>query len=320
MRAPPIGITLVVAVALAVASLAYPDAAHADDASMVGEGRRPGLGGRITRRSLTTAQNALYVIGGPWTPMLLGQRRDAIGYDGGVQLVHPTRGALAGLPAQASVGDDFGTQLNLGVAFGLYEHFEAGAMFLSFTFTPEFSYGGFPVYLTTWWEFGPVEVGARVVWFTFSDDPVDPDRRQTSLNPGVPVAVHLGTSRIDTGAFLTIGFRRMPFDFAWGDDDRLDVAPGLSVPLRYAVNPIPELTLGLETGFYDDDLGVGGDLSIPLGAFVGGTLLLGHRVLDVGVSFQWDQFLRPGAPAGVDALQPGLWRLNVGASASWLVM
>jgi len=246
---PRAGVLVLVLVALPSAFIVVPAPADAQVAADDG-GRRPGLGGRYTRRSMTVARNALYAIAGPWAPMLLGQRRYGYGYDGGLQLVQSDPDAIAGLAAANAAPDDLLVDLNLGVGFGLFDHFEAGAMFLSFRFSPDFDYGGFPVFLTYWWELGPVDVGARVVWFTFYDDAVDPDDRQTTLNPSVPVVVHLGTSRIDTGIFVPIGFRRLPFDFRWADDDRLDVAPGLSIPLRYSYNPIPELVLGAETGFY----------------------------------------------------------------------
>jgi hypothetical protein len=318
---------LLTLVGAGLASIACPAGASAQ---YVDGERRPGLTGRYTARPMTIARNSLYIIGGPWAPMLLGQRKRGVGYDGGLAFVQP---GFSGSGVDTT-GQDLRFNIDAGVGFGLFDNFEAGAAFLSFEITPSFSYGGFPVFLTYFWHLGPVDIGARTVWFTFFETPtgtLDADgnaesQRTTILNPSIPVLVRLGqTVRLDTGVFLPLTFTQTI--------DGPDVVSGLSVPLRVSWSPLPELVVGAESGFYVQDLANRPDPAmmvqspgntqqfvVPLGLFVGGVLLVGKRLFEPGVSFTWDDFWLPDPGAGVDGVQAGVWRINFGLSIRSMVL
>ncbi|MGF1466725.1 MAG: hypothetical protein ACFCGT_11385 [Sandaracinaceae bacterium] len=331
-------LALLLSVAAAGTVHAWSPTPAAAQGEMAGGGRRPGLGGRYTNRHVTTGRNSLYLLDGPWAPPLLGIRRNGYGYDAGFMLANPNRDAVAGLyVAQRGLKDRFIFNIFSGVAFGLYDQFEAGATFLTFEVLPDFNFGGFPVFLTYFWQIGDhVDLGARLVWTSFHDDvclePTDDSpptcldptsdsqpnrsRSQTTLNLGVPIVVRLGITRLDAAVLFPFHFRNLPLNIKFQGN----TAVGISVPVRYAVNPIPELTLGIETGFYDENLGRANDLSVPLGAYVGWTVLNGGQLFDIGATFQWDHLFRPDPPAGIDGVQPGFWRVTFGFTSKRVVL
>ena len=83
------------------------------------EYRRPGLEGQWSQRHLTSPMNSLNILAGPGQPMLLGARFGDQGVvDGGPAYIHGG--------ARASGGELW---LRGGVAFGLTQDWEAGALF-----------------------------------------------------------------------------------------------------------------------------------------------------------------------------------------------
>jgi hypothetical protein len=265
----------------------------AQAASASAQETRPiGLEGKFSTRHITTPQNSLSLILGPGQTPLLGQRYGGFAPDGGFAYRHDGAGSPGGLQDQAWA--------LAGVAFGLWDNIEAGAMFLSFRLTPDFSYYDFPVFITYSWTFANVDIAARLSFLT----PVSSG--DFALNPGIPVLVRLGDARIDTGVFVPVLFH-----------DPTTV--GLTVPARMLYNVTAKLFLALNTGFTEPNFDARHDLSMPLGALVGYSMLVGARVLDITASFQWDRFLLLDPPSGTGRLDTAFWSVLLGVTMNAMV-
>lgn len=264
-----------------------------------GQQRRPGLDGRWAQRRLTLPRFVDANIAGPWATPLLGVRRHVdgavrglgVGVDGGVQLVRRADGgpALGGTP-----GGDPALALFAGVAFGLSDEIEGGALFLSFDLLPGFTYRS-PFFVTWARSLGDVDVGVRLVGQLGGPGRI--------VDTAFVILARAGDFRVDAAATLPVAF-----------DGGGPAEVGWKVPLRVAWNPLPELVLGLETGVVDPDVARARDASFPLGGYLGTTWLVGAVLLDVGASFQWDAFLRPRPPTGLDAVDVSHWRLQAGVT------
>lgn len=263
--------------------------AHAD------QYRRPGLGGSYTSRQLTTPYNSLTTIAGPAQTPLFAQRYRGYVRDGGVGYAHNTP-----LSHDGTLGRDQ-AWTSLGVAFGLGAHLEAGALFLNLRYTPDFSLADFPVFITYAWTFGPLDVGARLSFLTPAESGT------WSLNPGIPILLRLGHTRIDSGFILNATLDK-------------PTTLGFNLPLRVTHNITPHIFLGVETGLFDGAFSNKDDTAFSLGALLGYTILLGKRVVDVSSSMTWDNFLVPGAASDSGSFQPDIYRFQIGLSMHQLVM
>ncbi len=258
------------------------------------EGVRTGLGGSFTSRGLTVPQNSITIIGGPGQTVLIGQRFGANTYDGG--FAH-RRFSLSGDANLASANQSW---FRGGVAFGLFDNFEMGALFLTFRLDPDFAWSDFPVYFTYTRTFDNIVVGGRLSFTT----PVEGD---LNWNPGIPLVVHMGKGRIDTGVFAPI---------LTGDE----TVVGLTIPIRYSMSVTPQIFWGVHSGFAEPSFDASNDMSLPLGALLGYTTVFGKRVVDFSGGITWDDFLLVSPPDGVDAIQAGSFRVMLGASFHSLAM
>jgi hypothetical protein len=255
---------------------------------------RAGLGGEFSTRQITIPKNSLALIAGPAQTPLFGQRYGGSSIDGGFAYHRHDTNSLV-----RSGGDQLWGRV--GVAFGLWDNIEAGALFLTFRFTPDFAYSDFPVYITYSWTFDNVDIAARFSFITPAES------GNWAIDPGLPVLVRLGHARIDTGVFLPVRFQ----------DSTL---VGLTIPARLIFNATPALFFGISSGFVVQNFDGPNKLSVPLGALAGYTLLAGARVFDITGSFDWDNFWLPDAPSGTDAVQPSSFRVLIGATMHNLVM
>ena len=126
------------------------------------------------------------------------------------------------------------------------------------------------------------------------------------FDPGLPVHVHFCTrARLDTGTYLPVQAVRKysgTIDVSYGSVTE----GGVAVPLRFAVDIVEPLHVGVSTGFqiaFDPPAGsIGDSIGIPLGIF-GGYAIAGAKgpIVDIDPFFTWFQFLSGIPNSGVDA-------------------
>jgi len=273
-----------VALACAVLFAAGPTQAQTPD-------RRPGLWGVYSARRLTMPKNSLGLISGPLQSALFGQRYGSYAPEGGV--------SYEGDRARDDGAHDE-LWLRGGVVFGLTPQLEAGALFLSFRFTPDFSYSNFPVFVTYHWSFDRVDLGAKFSFLT----PVE--EKTWAFNPGLPVSVRFDGARLDTGLYVPI---------LTGD-----LSAGLNLPLRITFNLTPRWFMGAESGVYEAAFGQGPGASSNLGGHLGYTTVFGKQLIDFAARFHWDDFLRYDPAAGERAITLGRYQVFLGATFHSKVM
>lgn len=253
------------------------------------EYRQPGLEGPWNERHLTVPMNSVNVLAGPGQPMLLGQRYGDQMVEAGPQFIHPGSAWKTSPP-----GNQF--WLRGGVAFGLTQDWEAGALFLPFQFTPKFDFSNITVFVTRGFRFGDVDAAFRLSFQTPTKN--SSGERVWILNPGIPVLWRAGRFRFE-GALL------VPFATR-------DWWVGLNVPLRASVNVTPHVFFGLESGFVEPRFDVSGNANVPLGALAGYTELFGGTVWDFTAHFAWDRFVSPAPLEHVSALDVASYRVDFG--------
>lgn len=261
------------------------------------EYRRPGLEGRWSQRHLTAPMNSLRIVAGPGQPMLLGGRFGDQIVDGGGQFIR-----------ENPSGDGLSSEENQwwvrgGVAFGLTEDWEAGALFLPFRLSPDFGVGNITVFITRGFRFEDWDLGIRLTFQTPTKD--TGGNRVWNLNPGIPFLYRAGALRLDGAVMIPFATR------AWW--------VGLNVPLRASVSLNPHIFLGLESGFVEPRFDVASDTTVPLGALAGYTALFGGSVVDFTAMFSWDSFWLVSPADGTNALQPGSYRVGLGVVLHSLV-
>lgn len=270
-------------VGIAVVALLWPSRASAET-----EYRRPGLEGQWSNRHLTAPMNSLRVIAGPGQPMLMGERYGDQVIDGGAQFVH---GAL---DPDGAAGNQW--WFRGGVAFGLTEDWEAGALFVPLEFAPNVRFSNVTAFVTRGFRLGAIDFGLRLSFQTPSLKAYDV--RGWSFNPGVPFLYRAGRLRLDTAVLAPIATS--------------DGAVGLNVPLRASVSLTPRFFVGIESGFVEPRLSRAHDTTVPLGALAGYTELFGSKVVDFTAAFAWDDFWLPSPPKGRDALELSHYRVGFG--------
>jgi hypothetical protein len=264
-------------------------AASACGLSHAEEYRRPGLEGPWNVRHLTVPMNSVNVIAGPGQPMLLGQRYGDQMVEGGPQFIHPGPDWKTSPP-----GNQY--WLRGGIAFGLTQDWEAGALFLPFQFGPKFDFSNITVFVTRGFRFEHWDAAFRLSFQTPTKN--SGGGRVWGLNPGIPLLWRLGRVRLE-GAVL------VPFTTR-------DWTIGLNVPVRAAVNVTPHVFFGLTSGFVEPRFDVKNNSNIPLGALAGYTALFGASVVDFTATFDWDKFVSPSPPESVNALDVASYRVGFG--------
>jgi hypothetical protein len=282
-RGPRLDGRVLFAAGLAGLALLVPARAHADT-----DYRRPGLEGQWSNRHITAPMNSLRVIAGPGQPMLMGERYGEQVIDGGAQYVH-----AAVLPDAATENQWW---LRGGVAFGLTEDWEAGALFIPFQLGPKVRFANVTAFVTRGFRLGAFDFGLRLSFQTPSLKAYDV--RGWSFNPGIPFLYRAGAFRFDAAILAPIATS--------------DGSVGLNVPLRASVSLTPRFFFGIESGFVEQRLDTAHDTTVPLGALAGYTELFGSKVVDFTATFGWDDFWLPSPPKGRDKLELEHYRVGFG--------
>jgi len=146
--------------------------------------------------------------------------------------------------------------------------------------------------------------------------------------PSVPLHFHLGRSvRLDVTPTLPISTAGVYIPPAVAEGGGMTTV-GLYAPVQLAVQLVDQLHLGFITGLDmtfnpdssnyppppppPDRLRFGDTFFVPLGVQVGVAVPGPHGpILDMTPFFEWPELLVPGARAGVNAVQPGIWLTGV---------
>jgi hypothetical protein len=251
-----------------------------------------GLEGVAVKRHLTLPRNVVALLYGPLGPATFGQRYPSKIIDAGSSYA---RMRWAG--ATPSNGYEWYTRF--GVRFGLFDDFEAGALFLPFQLAPDFRFDSVLVFLTQQFRFQGFDVAAR---FSFQT----PGDVGWAISPGVVASRRGKALALQAGVVV-------PMELGSFSEPK---APRASVfaPLRLTFNLLPSLFVTGDTGLAYEDVADGKGLSVPLGFGAGYTWLVGKRLLEFTGSFTWDHFLLPAHPSSVDGFQPRDFRVAFGAS------
>lgn len=267
--------------------------AHAAEAF---EYRRPNLVGPYTQRRLTNPVNAMTLIAGPGSSFTFGQRFDERTIEGGFEFGYgaPALGVSTPPPAEAWT--------RLGIGFGLLPYLDAGAVFLNFEWAPSFEFTEVLVYMTQAINLGDLELGVR---FSF----LSPSKQNGwQFNPALLAVYHHARCKLEAGIASGIGAGLLV-----REQDALDPQyVGLNLPLRLSYGVTPRLYVAGETGVYVPRFDRSERTAVPLGALLGYTLLSGKRLFDFSVAFRWDELFYLAPPTGTSAIEPTLYRLNVG--------
>ena len=261
------------------------------------EPRPRGLEGVVSDRHLTLPRNVVSMVAGPLGTTFASRYPTQL-VDGGISYV---RGQLQGSSSVISPPDEW--HAHLGVRFGLFDDFEAGALFLPFELAPDLTFEPVSVLLTQQFRFEAFDLAVRLPFHTPSDAAgwglapgivLATRSRRLALRAGVTLATELGTFRE----------KRAPI-------------VGVNMPLRLTYNLVPAFFLDVESGFAYDDLVAPDLLTVPLGVGAGYSMLLGKRLIDILASCNWDRWWLPAEPDGLSALQFGALRVSVGVNMSF---
>lgn len=254
--------------------------------------RSRGLEGEETTRHLTLPRNVVGVLYGPLQPQLFGQR-----YDGKTVEAGTTYQRLNPLSTNADGSPQWWTRL--GVAFGLFDDFEAGAVFVPVQLSPKVRWDQILVFLTQQFRQKNYDLGLR---FSFQT----PGSSGWSINPGGLFRWPKGPTRLDVGLNvpMELGSLKAPEVFLIG----------VNLPVRETLQLTPNWYMTLESGFVRTSFQTNANSSIPLGIGSGYTILAGKKLIDITALFQWDDLLMPHRPEGTDLFQPGSYRAVFGLS------
>lgn len=253
--------------------------------------RSRGLEGQQLDRHLTLPRNVVSLLFGPLHPQTFGQRYTNGSIEGGT--AYRRRRWTGGNGARDP--DQWFTRL--GVAFGLFDDFEAGALFVPLELAPEFQFDRVLVFLTQQFRLEHYDLALRLSFQTPGDG-------GWSLNPGGLFRWSSGINRLDVGVHL-------PMDLGALKDPQAMVV-GINIPIRETIQFSPHWFMTAETGIVRTSLVAGEQASIPLGLGAGYTILAGKRIIELTALFQWDDFLLPAGKGGVDVFQPGSYRAAFG--------
>lgn len=262
------------------------------------EYRRPNLVGPYTQRRLTNPVNAMTLVGGPGSSFTFGQRFDERTIEGGFEVGRPAPDPNAPVEPGTEAWTRF------GIGFGLLPYLDAGAVFLNFKWAPNFDFTEVLVYMTQAFNLGDLELGVRVSFLS-------PSRLNGwQFNPAL-LAVYRGERfKLETGVFSGIGTGALVREEEAPDAQYI----GLNVPVRFSYSITPQVYAAGDTGLFVPRFDRAERTTVPLGALLGYTLLSGSRLFDFSLAFRWDEFIYLAPPAGVDAVQPGIYRFNLGVT------
>jgi len=260
--------------------------------------RRPNLVGPYTDRRMTNPVNAMTLVGGPGSSFTFGQRFDERAIEGGFELGRYAPSSDMPVDPVTEAWTRF------GIGFGLLPYLDAGAVFLNFKWAPNFDFTEVLVYMTQAFNLGDWELGVR---FSF----LSPSKANGwQFNPALLAVYRGGRVKLETGLFSGIGAGSLLRETEVADAQYI----GLNMPVRVSYNLTPNVYIAGDTGLSVPRFDRANRTALPLGALLGYTLLNGNRLLDFSMSFKWDELLYLAPAAGVDALQPGIFRFNVGVT------
>jgi hypothetical protein len=256
--------------------------------------RPRGLEGVATERHLTLPRNVVSIVYGPLTPATFGQRYPSKIIDGGTSYAHQSltgEGTATGVPAQWFT--------RLGVRFGLFDDFEAGALFLPFELAPDFRFDAVLVALTQQFRLKGLDIGLR---FSFQT----PGDIGWALSPGAVVRTLGRRFAFQAGLFS-------PMEVGSFKEPQAPVV-GINAPVRFTFNVVPAFFLSADSGVAYDNLGQADRATVPLGFGAGYVWLMGSRLIELTSSFTWDHWFLPSRPNGISAFQFETFRIAFGAT------
>lgn len=263
-----------------------------------------GLGGIYTKRNLTQAPSSLKILAGPTALQLDGVGASGLLAEPGFNFRNPETSRTVDVPDGFAPEVESVIGFNLGAVYGITNEIEAGAMFAPLIFAPEGTdlYNNVPVWVTYGMDMGSFDVGFRLTGIIPIVEGSD-----FALAPGIPFVFRGGGFKLDTGVFVPLNF---------GDD----LVMNLNIPVRAAFQATPNIYAGLTTGLNIGQLvgpeGSESSQSVPLGVFAGYTLLAGGRVIDLALSFTFDNALLLSAEEPVSTTQFSDFRLAVGGNVA----
>jgi len=284
---------------VAAAVMALPEA-HLLDPTRAGEGHPPvpsrsrGLEGAMSERHSTLPRNAVAIMYGPISSATFGQRFPSRIIDGGTSYAH----------LDQSLSDASGVPPNLwnmrgGARVGMFDDFEAGALFMPLQLGPKFHYDPVLIFFTQQFRFRRFDLAFRASFQT-------PGDTGWSIAPGTFLSIPGQRLALRTGVILpmevgTLGHKISPI-------------VGLNVPLRVTWNIVPNFFVLTDSGVAYDRLAQQGGLEVPLGFGTGYTMLAGSKVIDFTATFSWDHWLMPAPAQGSAQLHWEAYRVAAGAS------
>ena len=279
--------------------MALPEA-HLLDPVRASEGHQPvptrsrGLEGAMSERHSTLPRNAVAIMYGPISSATFGQRFPSRIIDGGTSYAHLDR----------TLADATGVPANLwnmrgGARVGMFDDFEAGALFMPLQLGPKFHYDPVLIFFTQQFRFQSFDLAFRASFQT-------PGDTGWAIAPGAFLSLPGPRLALRAGAILpmevgTLGHKISPI-------------VGLNVPLRVTWNVLPSWFLLADSGVAYDRLREQGGLEVPLGFGTGYTMLAGSKVIDFSASFSWDHWLVPAPAQGSAQLHWAAYRVALGAS------
>lgn len=141
------------------------------------------------------------------------------------------------------------------------------------------------------------------------------------LNGSMPVRLHGGrVFRFDTGVSV-VGrvptARDLSPSFGIADVGSMPLAPEAGVPIRMLFQPAEDFFFGLNSGFGIVDVTDDDSIFLPLGAQLGGTLVLGQKlIMDLKGAFLFPTFGQPTFPSMEGRVHSELWQLGFSADVS----
>ena len=256
--------------------------------------RSRGIEGVVSERHLTLPRNVVAVMYGPLSSATFGQRFPSRIIDGGLSYAHRAQGGAdtTGTPSEL-------WNLRGGARVGMFDDFEAGALFMPFQLAPKFRFDPVLIFFTQQFRFKGFDLGVRASFQT-------PGDTGWGLNPGLLLGIpgRRFAARVGLLLPMEVGTTKRP------------IAPmvGLNAPLRVTWNPLPSLFVSADSGVSYDDLSLKGALEVPLGFGAGYSLLAGSKLFDFTTSFTWDHWLSPAPEQGAAHLDMEAFRVALGAS------
>lgn len=250
--------------------------------------RPRGLEGIAAQRNLTVPRNSLSLIFGPGLTPTFAQRFAAGPIEAGL--------VYRRLDSSGQASEEW--MLRGGVMFGLFDDFEAGALFIPVELSPDPHFDDVTVLLTQNFRFKNIDLAAR---FSFRT----PANVGWGLNPGI-AARYRPSPKVAVDLAI-----QMPFELGSRSSPQAPLV-ALQVPVRATWNLSPHLFLIGSSGFAYDNMASSATAMMPLGAGAGYTFLFGKRLIDLTATFDWEGLLRFSPLPQQQALDPGSYHLALG--------